>query len=205
MDFKPSRGRPKTVDEKAVRQAVLNLFWEKGYSGTSLSDLSEAAAISRPSLYELLGDKQAMFLGCVDMVEEQLDEAMGFFLSAQQSLAVELQQFFKAAIAIYVSGDQPRGCLIMCTTPAEAAYEPTIRDRLRATIELLDNAFKKRFQHAEEFEDVNLTAPPHALAQQATATLQSLALRARSGESTEDLNRFASDAVTLLCGAKNGC
>ncbi len=198
MHAKQSRGRPKKVDERAVREAVLNQFWEKGYAGSSLSDLSASAGVSRPSLYELLGDKQAMYLSALETVGEQLGAAATALLPGEASIETELAQFFDAAIALYLSGTEPRGCLVMCTAPAEAASDVAIRAQFAMVIEQLDTAFEKRLATAQTAGEIPMAPPARKLARFATATLQSLALRARSGADTQMLKSMADDAIDLL-------
>lgn len=198
MESKQSRGRPKKVDETAVHQAVLNQFWEKGYAGTSLSDLSKAARISRPSLYELFGDKQAMYLASLDTVEAQLSTALAATLSGGASIAEELTNFFDTAIMLYVSGLEPRGCLIMCTAPAEAVSDGAIRTHLASVIGQLDTAFARRFDGAQTNGEIPSAPAPAVLAHIATAMLQSIALRARSGTDASELRIMAREMIGLL-------
>ena len=62
-----SRGRPRKFDKDAVLQLIVNVFWEKGYSGTSLDDLAVATSLSRPSLYAAYGNKLSMYLAALEM------------------------------------------------------------------------------------------------------------------------------------------
>ena len=57
----PIKGRPPSIDLVAALDAAVLTFWEKGYEGASLTDLTQSMKISRPSLYSGFGDKAKLF------------------------------------------------------------------------------------------------------------------------------------------------
>lgn len=193
-----ARGRPKQLVEADVLGAVTGVFWSKGYAGASLADLAQAAGVSRPSLYETLGDKRAMYLAAVEAVIPAVAADQRATLCGAAPLAAELLGFFDHAIAVYAAGDSPRGCLVMCTAPAEALEEPLVRNALARVIAVLDAGFEARFRLAVTRGELPQGASPAALAMQATALLQSLALRARSGADVVALRGLAASGAALL-------
>ena len=198
-----TRGRPKRVDDRQVLAEVLNVFWQKGYSGASLGDLADAAKVSRPSLYEALGDKREMYRAALDATIDLLEATLAATLSAQRPLREELDAFFAQSIALYCSGMQLRGCPVMCTAPAEALEEPMARAALARSIGVLDAAFEARFEKAKSAGEIAGTAEPRILAVQVTALLQSISLRARSGDNAAELSNIARSVIAQLASGNS--
>ncbi len=65
------KGRPREFDADKVLDKALHVFWERGYEGTSLSDLTEAMGINRPSLYAAFGNKEELFRRALDRYAEK--------------------------------------------------------------------------------------------------------------------------------------
>ena len=64
------RGRPREFDTDDALGAALRVFWQKGYEGASLSDLTDAMGITRPSLYAAFGNKENLFRQALDLYEK---------------------------------------------------------------------------------------------------------------------------------------
>ena len=63
---KRALGRPRSFETGKALDAAMKVFWCKGYEGASLSDLTKAMGINRPSLYAAFGDKEALFRKVLD-------------------------------------------------------------------------------------------------------------------------------------------
>jgi TetR/AcrR family transcriptional regulator, copper-responsive repressor len=196
------RGRPRAFDEAAVRQAALDAFWTNGFSGVSLDDLAAATGVARPSLAAAFGSKRDLYLSAVEAFLQQFSAAAATLLTGAKPLAQELSAFFDGALQLYTLGKHgPRGCLAICTLPAEAANDAAIRQVLKAAIEATDAALAARFELARKKREITPSADATALGQMASSLLFSLALRARAGTSKRDLKALIQGGVALLARA----
>jgi AcrR family transcriptional regulator len=59
-----SRRRDPATKREAVLQTAAQLFLEKSYGKTSLNDVAERLAITKPALYHYFRNKEAIFLEC---------------------------------------------------------------------------------------------------------------------------------------------
>src|SRR6266576_6468225 len=106
------RGRPRAFDPDAALERAMHVFWAKGYEGASLSDLTRAMRINRPSLYAAFGNKEELFRKVLD---RYMDGPLAYFakgLAAPKARDVVEQIFFGAA---RMAGDPriPAGCLMV--------------------------------------------------------------------------------------------
>jgi AcrR family transcriptional regulator len=195
------RGRPRAYDPWAALQRATDTFWKSGYSGTSLDRISAATGMNRPSLYAAFGDKRALYLETLARYWQISLTATREALAGDRPLNEGLMLAYEAALSIYFSGDDgPRGCFVIGTAVTEAAEDPEIRDSLAAGFRTIDADFEARLRVARERGELKDGADPAALAVLATATMHTIAIRARAGASRAELREIACKAVSVICG-----
>src|ERR1700743_3522276 len=103
-------GRPREFDLDQALERALDLFWRRGYEGTSMSDLTDALGITRASLYAAFGSKEGLFQRVMDRYEAR---------SGAYRAAAEVAPTALEAVRLLVTGPvdlhgdkkNPPGCL----------------------------------------------------------------------------------------------
>ena len=190
-------GRPREFCEEAALDAAMRVFWEKGYEGASLDDLTTAMGINRSSLYASLGDKEKLFQ---KVLERYGSGPMAYMQEAlnKQTARLAIEALLKDSVKLLSDGTHPRGCLTLqaglsCGTGAEGAKEAALAYRQRGLAML-----QRRFQRAAVEGDLPKKVNPKDLARYVIMLLNGLSVQAVNGASTAELNRAADFALRCL-------
>ena len=201
----PRRGRPRQYDPDSALAQAAAAFWKNGYAATSLDDLAAATGMNRPSLYAAFGDKRDLYLKTLERYQQQSRAASLQLLADGATLREFLTRFYGGALEIYRAGEpEARGCYSISTAPAQAASDPAVRAFLADTIRGTDAFLADVIRKARDRGEIAASADPSAMAQVATATLHTLAVRSRGGVPREQLTALAQAAIDLICGTKPG-
>ena len=174
------RGRPRAYQPEVALGKALDLFRKGGFAATSLDDLSAATGMNRPSLYGAFGDKRELYIKAYQRYRADAAAAMIDIFRDQQPIRQRLERIFAVALDIYLSGDAgPRGCFTVLTAASEAISDPEIRAMVLEGLSELDKAFAACFRLARDNGELPEAADPVMLAQLASATIHSIAIRAR--------------------------
>ncbi len=195
------RGRPRQYDPDRALADAAATFWRNGYGGTSLDDLVAATGMNRPSLYAAFGDKSDLYLKTLERYQRKSRTKTLELLADNPSLRVFLTRFYDGALEIYRAGGvDARGCYSISTAPAQATVDPAVREFLDDSIRGTDAFLAGVIGKARERGEIAASADPAALAQIATATLHTIAVRSRVGASRKQLKALAAAAIDLICG-----
>lgn len=199
------RGRPRAYEPEVALAKALDLFRKDGFAGTSLDDLSAATGMNRPSLYGAFGDKRALYIKTYERYRADARAAMQEAFKGDLPLRKRLQRIYAIALDIYLSGEEgPRGCFTVMTAASEAVADPDIRVMVLSGFHELDKAFAICFRRARETGELPPSADPDVLAQMASATIHTIAIRARARTPRKDLEAIVRGAIDLMCGVGKG-
>jgi TetR/AcrR family transcriptional regulator, copper-responsive repressor len=195
------RGRPRQYDPERALAKAAEAFWKHGYAATSLDDLAAATGMNRPSLYAAFGDKAGLYLKTLERYQQKSRTATRQLLADSPTLRVFLKRYYEGALDIYrAGGANARGCYSISTAPAQAVTDPAVRAFLAASIGGTDAFLSAVISRAGERGEVPSDTDPEALAQVATATLHTIAVRSRVGVPRQQLSALAAAAIDLICG-----
>jgi TetR/AcrR family transcriptional regulator, copper-responsive repressor len=158
--------------------------------------------MNRPSLRAAFGDKRELYLKTLNAYWDAKAVAMREALDGR-TVEAALLRAYEMALATYFSGDcGARGCFVVGTAITEAVEDFEIRRIVTAGFKMLDDNFEALFRSARTRGELSHDADPEALGMLATATMQSMAVRARGGAPRDELWAFARKAVSVICGGR---
>jgi TetR/AcrR family transcriptional regulator, copper-responsive repressor len=197
------RGRPRAYQPDVALAKALDLFRRDGFAATSLDDLSAATGMNRPSLYGAFGDKRELFIKSYQRYREDARAAMIGIFRNELPIRERLARIYAVALDIYLSGETgPRGCFTVMTAASEAIADPDIRAMVLEGFAELDKAFAACFRLAREKGELPESADPVVLAQLASATIHTIAIRARARIPRKELEAIVNGALDLMLATK---
>ncbi len=187
MAEKPHSGRPRSFDRDKALDAAMRVFWRQGYEGASLSDLTAAMGINRPSLYAAFGDKAGLFREAVARYGigpgRYVRRALGLPRARQVA-----EMLLRGTVDIATDEANPGGCLwVQGALVTSSEGEPICRE-MAAIRERGIAQMRERFERARREGDLPATTDVPALTLFLVSMMNGLAVQACSGHSREALN-----------------
>ncbi|MEO5774441.1 MAG: TetR/AcrR family transcriptional regulator [Sphingomicrobium sp.] len=196
---KACKGRPREFDVDQALAAALRVFWIKGYEGASLTDLTQAMGITRPSLYAAFGNKEALFRKALDLYEREKLAYVGEALNAPTSRQV-VERLFRGALAAQTDGCEPKGCMRIIGSLSCGPEAESIRADLMARRQSSQQALCARLEQAKSEGDLPNDADVNGLCAFVGAILQGMAVQAGSGASRQQLEALVETSLGMWPG-----
>src|SRR5258708_2152738 len=187
-DSPKKMGRPRAFCEMTALDAAMRVFWEKGYEGATLDDLTRAMEINRSSLYSSFGDKEQLFRQVIARYAGGQGAYVYEALKQPTARAV-VETLLRETVKLLGDPTHPRGCLslqggLACGSGAEAVNQAMIDWRKSGEAEI-----RKRMQRARADGDLPAHVNPKDLARYVSILLNGLAVQAANGATQVEMSR----------------
>jgi AcrR family transcriptional regulator len=190
-------GRPRSFDLDEALDRALQVFWRKGYEGASLSDLTKAVGVNRPSLYAAFGDKKALFRKALD---RYLTGPAGYTQEAlkKPTARAVVERLLQGAADLNTAPRNPGGCLMVQGALVSGDAGDSIRQELVACRAAGEAALRRRFQRAKSERDLPADTDPADLARYLATIIYGMAVQAAGGASRDKLQHVVEMTLRTL-------
>lgn len=195
-----AQGRPRAFDIDEALDRALLVFWRLGYEGTSLTDLTSAMGINRPSLYAAFGNKEELFRRVADRYIERISAFVPGALAAAKGRDA-IERFLRGSVDNQTQPGSPPGCLTVQGALAVSAEGERVRDFLAGKRYGAELLLRERIEQARKEGELPQGTDTVALARYFATVYQGTAVQAGGGTSREDLHRAIDIALQAWPGS----
>ena len=189
------KGRPRSFDKDEALAKAVEVFWAKGYDGASLTDLTEAMGLNRPSLYAAFGDKRSMYLKALGQYHEDTVSAASAALKKKSIPPRErIEQFVNAPLNAVQKNDRS-GCFLCNASADQSDLDQATKAQVSAGFDLLVTALSSALRDLDRDLSGDEVA---AKAQALLSVYVGFRIMVRTGVAIEGLEFAASQAVQSM-------
>src|ERR1051325_10600685 len=186
VDGLPTLGRPRAFDPDKALDAALKVFWERGYEGASLADLTKAMGINKPSLYGTFGDKAELFRKVVDRYLSRQNLLWEQVLR-EPSARTTVERILNAVADSLTSGQNPHGCLLVQSALTCSEESDCIKKELALPRADSDGMLRSRLERAQKDGEIAQGVDVAALFRYFSTILRGMSVEASGGATRQDL------------------
>lgn len=188
---------PEFDKSEALDKAML-LFWQKGYTDTSIDDLVGFTGVSRYGLYGTFGGKHDLFLAALDNYRDSVISSQLQRLETKGASWKDIHLFFEGLSALAQTPDGQLGCL-MCNTSTEVApHDEQVALKVEAHIKRLQKAFRAALEQSQKKGELSKSINTSQTADFLVGVTQGIFALSRSAKNTLIIKHFSSHALVSI-------
>lgn len=191
-------GRPRAFNRAAALAIAAETFWQLGYEGASIADLTEAMGISPQSLYAAFQSKARLYAEALDWFETEVAGFLCAALAREADVLDAFERMFLEAAQAYTTPGRPRGCMVATALIGCAVESVEVARHVAALRHERVRLFEARIARGVVEGQLRPETYAAGLAQYVAAVLQGMAVQARDGATLPDLLVLGQLAMAAL-------
>jgi AcrR family transcriptional regulator len=195
-----ARGRPRGFDRTLALERAMELFWDKGFEGTSMADLTAAMGIGSTSLYAAFGAKDDLFREALGHYTQNVGGEIWSAVTEASTAFGAVEGFLMATASSFTRGDCPAGCLVVLSALHANGATDALRAELIEQREQNIRDLAARLEQGVENGEIPPTADVAAIARFYVTVQQGMSIQARDGADRATLEGIARAALSAWDG-----
>jgi AcrR family transcriptional regulator len=181
--------------DQAIEKAT-NLYWEKGFHGTSMRNLQEVIDMRPGSIYATFGSKEGLFKASLDYYTAQGINRLTTCLHNTTSPMAGLKLFIQQLVC-RTDCRQPSGMCMLAKTVAELTEEQgELLQAAKNALKRMEKEFEKVIQAAQDASELSTDKDPAILARHVQIQIAGLRTYARIHDGEAPLEQMIDDIFT---------
>jgi AcrR family transcriptional regulator len=187
---KAERGRPLGFDPEQALEQALQVFWRMGFDSASLSELTAAMGINKPSLYAAFGDKESLYLRAMERYATQRLGPHFELLEREPQVRRAVEQFLRSLVDMFTRTGLPGGCFLIngCADLGAPALPKAIDAGLNEVLDGGEKLLKARLDRGRREGQLPASISTGPQAAYLMSVVAGLAVMAKRGARSDKLN-----------------
>jgi AcrR family transcriptional regulator len=190
--------RIRQFDTDEALDSMVEVFWRKGFSSTSIQDLENATKLTRPSLYAAFGGKDSLFLAILVRYQDRYNGHLMAALRQPGSARAALRLYLDKLVEQLCDNRLPPGCLLTNSVIEFGAVSEATGRFVREQLTVIESELYRTLRRGQMEKEIDADLDPKALARMFTALAEGIALLARGGFGQESLRDVVDSAMMAL-------
>ncbi|KRD12818.1 TetR family transcriptional regulator [Flavobacterium sp. Root901] len=174
--------RTKEFNEDQALDKAIEIFWHKGYNGTSAQDLVNYLGLSRSSLYDTFGDKQQLFSKSLQRYQKQSQDIVKELLEKSENVKETLHNIFKQAVLESLEDRITKGCFMVNSSVELALHDEEIAKIVKNNSQTMEEVFTNAVKKGQEQGNISKQQDARVLARFIFNNYSGIRVLARTGE-----------------------
>jgi TetR/AcrR family transcriptional repressor of nem operon len=173
--------RAKAFDPSVALDRAVELFWQRGYEGASMTLLLEAMEISRQSLYDTFGDKHKLFLAALDRYRSNLHVELRRLLATHDTGRAGIRAVFDMVGREVLDRPEHRSCMMANAALELGQHDDAVRGRVAGHLAQVEELFHSALERDRAAGEIPPERDTQAAARCLVNAIHGLGVLGRAG------------------------
>lgn len=191
-------GRPREFDRDTALLRARDLFWERGFEGVSMAELTDKLGLASARIYAAFGSKEELFREAIEHYEKHEGGFADRALAEEPAAASAIEKMFREGVELYTRKHGPRGCMVVSSATNCTDSNDPVREWLSEHRRARTASIARRIQQAVNTGELPQGTDAAMLGDLYAATLHGISIQARDGVTRKRLLALIPTLLKLL-------